>query len=181
MRPARTGTLTTWGLTSNRGETWQDQAACRNPNFDPNLWTSPLAEDRGQARWVCENLCDVLGACKRWARNNTELCDQAVYGGVYFNRRSDRHTGQRLGPVRVATQQPVARYPTGRPAHQDHERPRPSKPRVQLMPHLQEILALREAGHTYRAIAERYDGASTDAIKDLIYRWRSRASDEDAA
>lgn len=174
------GTLTAWGLDGHHGDTWRDQAACHNPSFDPNLWTSSTMTDRGQARWVCENLCVVLAACRRWARDNTDLCDQAVYGGVYYTRRADRITGQRLGPVRAATNQPTAHRPTGEPAHQDRERPRRGGRQADLKPYTEEIVALCEAGASYEDIARLY-GSSADSVGGFLYRWRNRVVDEDVA
>lgn len=172
-------TLTAWGLTSGGGDTWREQAACRNPALDPNLWTSPVKEERGQARWVCENLCQVLAACRRWARDNTQLCDQAVYGGVYYTRRVDRATGTRLYPVRPAANQPVAQPPTGRPAHKDQGKPR-RKSAVELKPYTEQIVALCEAGVSYDDIARLY-GSCNGSIRDFLYRWRNRVVDEDTA
>lgn len=78
--------------------------ACRDPAYNPDWWTASQELERGYARYVCERICPARLACDAWARANMQLCDGAVYGGVYY-------TSARGWAVRVAGRQPPAMKP----------------------------------------------------------------------
>lgn len=143
------------------GLEWYARGACRN--YDPDLWTSPDAAERGQARWVCLHRCDVREQCLAWAERHTDLIGGAVYGGYHWARdgRSER------GPVRIGGNQPTPQRPTGQPARRRPEKHQ--QPQVRLLPHLDEIRALYAADVPTIDIARRY-GCSDDAIRSFAWR-----------
>jgi hypothetical protein len=173
VRPARATTTATWGLDSGGdGLNWRHRGACTDTdNYDPDWWHSPKIGERGWAIYICQRLCPVQVTCQRWAIDNKNLCDQAVYGGVYFTR--DRHRGagsqQRYGPVRPAAQQPAPRPPEGRPAVKVVEESPPHKKNASLLPHIDEIRRRWEAGDAAEEIAEDL-GTSAASVKHFAHR-----------
>jgi hypothetical protein len=102
---------TSWGLDSGAdGINWRLRGACMDPAYDANLWTSPKAEDRGQAVWICNNVCAVRITCRRWADQNRPLARDSIYGGILWTSPRNRTE------VRPCGIQPVPRRPTGEPA-----------------------------------------------------------------
>jgi hypothetical protein len=80
---------------------WRQHGACHDAQYDPDWWTSPSYTELGRATWVCNRVCPVRRTCLAWARANTQQCDAAVYGGVYFTSAHGK-------TVRQADKQPLA-------------------------------------------------------------------------
>lgn len=98
-----TMTRTAYGFETGRDDqVWRRQAACRR--YPADWWTSPNIGERSQAIWVCLH-CPVKPDCGAWARANRQLCDGAVYGGLYYVRDGSgrvRRSAWQPRPIRPA-------------------------------------------------------------------------------
>lgn len=160
------GSRSPYGLDSMPAEdlAWHRDSACRN--HDPDLWSAPSVDDRGRAAWVCHHECAVRDTCLQWATDHPAFVDGMVYGGVYWTRGA-RIADER--PVRPSRNQPDLIAPDG-----TRNDPLPAtRPRVALLPHLDEIRVLVAAGVTVAALADRYATSQT-SMYDFIRRHQLR-------
>lgn len=72
-----------------RGYNWRDDAECRRPEYDPELWhpagtTGLHLVQIGEAKQICAR-CPVMEECGRWALTHTE---SGVWGGMSEQERS---------------------------------------------------------------------------------------------
>jgi hypothetical protein len=160
VRPARTATTATWGLDSVKGEHWDSRAACANPDYDPVWWDVPAPTDLIDRRTTVDRAlgalnicagCPVKKACNEDAQRHRTVAQ--IRGGKIYG-----HSGEIRNPEWLGIQ----RTPMGS-----------RKPEVKLKPYADEILAMRDSGLSYAAIAERY-GSSKDSIKSFIRDARRR-------
>lgn len=165
--------LTAWGLDSEGdGVNWRVRGACRDRAYDANLWTSPKPEDRGQAVWVCNNVCAVRTTCRRWADQNRNLVRDCVYGGILWTSPRNRTE------VRPSGIQPAPRRPTGEPAHGDEQHPVTAGEQVvlKLIPDIDQIGDLWAAGASLSALAARYQ-CSRKTMTDFIAAFQLRRAE----
>lgn len=156
---AHTWTRSTWGLDS-RDEHWDTRAACANPDHDPALWDVPAPTDLIDRRTtihraltalnICAG-CPVKMACNDEAQRHRTVAQ--IRAGKIYGYRGEIRPPQWLG---------IQRTPMP-----------PRKPQVKLRPHVDAIMAFREAGLSYNDIASLY-GSSKDSIKSFITDERRR-------
>jgi hypothetical protein len=160
VRPARAATTATWGLDSGKGEHWDSRAACANPDYDPVWWDVPAPTDAVDRRTTVDRAlgalnicagCPVKMACDEDAQRHRTVAQ--IRGGKIYGHAGEVRDPEWLG---------IQRTPMGS-----------RKPEVKLKPYADEILAMRDSGLSYEAIAERY-GSSKDSIKSFITHARRR-------
>jgi hypothetical protein len=90
-----TPTLTAWGLRG--GDAWQDDAACANPDYDPEMWHAAGDSYISSAQYglrlavhICWTHCPVRRKCYSEYKGMVG----AVVGGVLFDSHGRRGAQQ---------------------------------------------------------------------------------------
>lgn len=75
-------------------ERWQENAACSHPLVNPDWWSSPLRIDQALAVHICTTHCPVLAECRRSHRpGRGETC-----GGVTYRQTGRVDQAKPLSP-----------------------------------------------------------------------------------
>lgn len=85
---------TAYGLDTQRGEHWANQAACISPTVDPEWWwpvNGPLSQDGRRALHICRVHCPARVDCHKAAIDNPPK-HPCIQGGRRYVAVTDSRT-----------------------------------------------------------------------------------------